>query len=369
MTTHPNEDYVKGPSFAGIAQLLEVHRAFHAMRVPKNRLKNRLYDITTYTGTQSASTKRPNAFLDKEMVGRLTRIVSGQLQRREAETDISYRIAAAAMAFLHYAKINVSFDFATYQQLIASRGNPAAENEIVNFRVANHLNPMDWARIASGEKNALDSATVSAVRQHFSYKLSSQGGISDSLGYWNMYYVFMLKLLTIYRNRRLSNVDKIKTFFDWQLRESLYSAICSMWALFLFSDKSNSKSFRKMDLAHAITLKQRLEDEVWDMLFLQQLKKYHTSSRDVWILCTINPDIAQIATCLLTTVDKEGTTGRFLSALYSPAEARTILASFLALEKKMTLPIDRAAQAKRFIAGLSKTKSDFEKTLALRQCN
>ncbi len=345
-----------------IGGLLKSQSAFHCNRVTANRL----YSPATYLPSRTPTQRRFHAMIDRSTVSKLSDMVQGRGIKRGDRTEIPWLTAAAAMAFLRMSQIDVTYSHTAYQ-VAASRKFPNAAGHSIDFQIACILDPSEWLHLAVGQKDQLSATAVQAIRNRCTVPDRQKDGFTHALRLWNMYSVYVLKLLHLYRVPSLTASDRFERFYQWQIHEAIFSNVCSVWAFFLLSDAPVSVNFKRLNDISASEQKMQLETIVWEIVSMQQLKPDMTGSNEPWILCTVDKDISQIATCVFPSVDREGTLKRSLLRLYPTADASRILSLYLNLEQTAKLPIGRDSHAEQFFRNLAQTQSELEQVLGIRQ--
>ena len=341
-----------------ISGLLKSQNAFHCVGIPQIRL----YSAATYLNSRNPAIRRVHALMDRATVSTLAELIRGRSIRRGNRTEMPWLTAAAAMAFFRVSGVDVTFNLNTYQ-VAAKRKHPDATTDIEDFRIAGMLEAQEWLDLSVGNKDRLNNASVAAARSRTTAPDVQKSSFTQTLSLWNMYYVYALKLLELYREPGLTGMERIDRFYKWQLQEAIFSSICSLWALFLLSDAPVSKSFKNLSAMTPDKTKAALENNVWDMVTLQQLKANISERKNTWILCTVDKDIQDIAACAFPVIDREGTLKRSLSQLYDARHVNPILSLYLELEQTAKLPVGRDSHAENFFRNLGRTQSGLEQKL------
>lgn len=345
-----------------ISGLLKSQNAFHCNRITANRL----YSPTTYLPSHTPTQRRFHARMDRSCVSRLSDMVQGREIKRGDRTEIPWLTAAAAMAFLRMSQIDATYCHTVYQ-VAANKKFPNAADHSIDFQIACILDPSEWLHLAVGQKDRLSAAAVLAVRNRFTIPDQQKDGFTHALRLWNMYSVYVLKLLQLYRTPSLTTIERFERFYQWQIREAIFSSVCSVWAFFLLSESPVSVNFRHLHDISTSDLKVRLETIVWEIVSMQQLKPDMTGSNEPWILCTVDKDVSRIAACVFPAIDREGTLKGNLLRLYAPEDANRILSLYLELEQTAKLPVGRDSHAEQFFRNLVQTQSALEQSLGIRQ--
>lgn len=340
--------------------LLKSQNALHCNRITANRL----YSPTTYLTARNPSQQRFHALLDRSTVSRLSDLVQGRRITPGDRSEIPWLTAAAAMAFLRISQIDVTFSQSAYQ-VAASRKIPNAAEDSINFRIASVLDPSEWLNLAVGQKDQLNITTVQMIRSRSAVPERNRDGFTQALRLWNMYTVYVLKLLQLHRDHSLTTVDRFQQFFEWQIREAIFSNVCSVWAFHLLSESPSSPGFRRWDSLSPTDLKMRLESTVWEIVSMQLLKSDMSGTTAPWILCTTDRDISQVAACVFPAVDREGTLKRSLLRLYPTGDASRILSLYLELEQTAKLPVGRDSHAEQFFRNLAHTQRYLEQRIGI----
>lgn len=217
------------------------------------------YDPAVYRD-QSARFGTSTALLvDRNVFSRWIDIVRG------VSPSADHRSAAAVLAFAQCAEIDVEPNIALYE-LAFTQGQDAAVDELVSFRLADHVHPGYWAEIALDRADVLGVLPDGVSLRETDLTID----FTMKLRRWRRNYVLALKIAEL-ELRGGNSVDRLLEMLSWMYRDFLLGGPALALAAHYLAPNSSRKRLLKglksPDRERAIA---GIRNAAWDLTLISE---------------------------------------------------------------------------------------------------
>lgn len=254
------------------------------------------YDPAVYRDQAARFDTSTALLVDRNVLTRWIDVVRG------AHPNIDHRMAAAVLAFAQCAEIDIEPNIALYE-LAFTRGQDAALEELLAFRLADHVHPGHWAEVALNRADAITELPESVSIRDKDLAID----FTMKLRRWRRNYVLALKIAEL-ELRGGSSVDRLLEFLSWMYTDFLLGGPALALAMHYLAPNSPRKrllkGLRSSDRDRALA---GIRNAAWDLMFLSEWEarvgKQETEARLV-LLTSFDQGLHRLARSV---VDVEGT--------------------------------------------------------------
>lgn len=253
------------------------------------------YDPVVYRD-QAARFETSTALLvDRNIVSRWIDMVRG------AHPTADHRVAAAVLAFAQCAEIDVEPNIALYE-LAFTQGQDAAVDELLAFRLADHVDPEYWAEIALDRADAIGELPDGVLLRETDLTID----FTMKLRRWRRNYILALKIAEL-ELRGGNSVDRMLEMVSWMYGDFLLGGPALALAAHYLAPNSPRKRLLKglksPDRERAIA---GIRNAAWDLTLVSEwairVEKQPSEARLV-LLASFDQGVHRLARSV---VDVEG---------------------------------------------------------------
>ena len=272
------------------------------------------FDLPTYILSTDIEFR---ALFDRNILSLLVHLATGEPLSGDEEAKRHGRVACACIAFCILAKILIEPSMALYEYA-STQGNTAAQNDYINFRAIDNVDPLIFIDIALGRSDRIPAEHLLEIQKNLaiSEDISPEPNFERRLRKWKLNYFYVLKMAALKRSG-LSPLESALEFQRWQFEDSFCNAVASIYCLAAVSHQPpKGKMLKGINSNNSITLKQGLENAAWDIYLIQRFKDFmilpHCPS---WSLWTFDIAVREITRMLFVRdgEDQEKQLNRFYS--------------------------------------------------------
>lgn len=254
------------------------------------------YDPVVYRD-QAARFETSTALLvDRNIVSRWIDMVRG------ANPTADHRLAAAVLAFVQCAEIDVEPNIALYE-LAFAQGQEAAVDELLAFRLADQVHPGYWAEIALDRADAIGELPDGVPIRETDLTID----FTMKLRRWRRNYILALKIAEL-ELRGGNSVDRMLEMLSWMYKDFLLGgpglALAAHYLAPNSSRKRLLKGLKSPDRERAIA---GIRNAAWDLTLVSEwairVEKQPSEARLV-LLASFDQGVHRLARSV---VDVEGT--------------------------------------------------------------
>lgn len=242
----------------GIARMLHDREVFAPTFVPQADAD--VYNPLLYRREDLQHDTTTILLADRNVVTRWLALLAGKTPTPQD------RLAAAIMVFAQSANILIEPNLALYEAAMAE-GSEEANQELVQFRIADNLDIKHWADLALGRKHKLSVpenqlATIPKKPEAINFEIR--------LRRWSRNYILLLKLAKL-ELRGLDRTRQITEFATWMYQDFIMGGPALIFALYYLTPNSERsglfKHLRSADRERALS---GIRNASWDLTLLSE---------------------------------------------------------------------------------------------------
>lgn len=228
---------------------------------------------------------------DRNVVTRWLALLAGKTPAPQA------RLAAAIMVFAQSANILVEPNLALYEAAVAG-GSEAANQELVQFRIADNLDIKHWIALALGRTQKLsipdnEIPTIPHNREYIDFEMR--------LRRWSRNYIILLKLAEL-ELKGLNRTRQITELASWMYQDFIMGGPVLIFAIYYLTPNSERsgllKNLRSADRERALS---GIRNATWDLTLLSEWIRRageHKQTNTLTLLCSLDRKLIVLARML-----------------------------------------------------------------------
>jgi len=167
------------------------------------------YDPAVYRDQSTRFETSTALLVDRNVLTRWIDVVRG------AQPKHDHRLAAAVLAFAQCAEIDIEPNIALYE-LAFTQGQAAAMDELLAFRLADHVHPGYWAELALSRADEIGELPNAVPMRESDVAID----FTIKLRRWRRNYILALKIAEL-ELQGGSSVDRILRLLSWMYKDFL----------------------------------------------------------------------------------------------------------------------------------------------------
>lgn len=179
-----------------------------------------------------------NVLLDNNILTRVIYLAKGnKIPSNETE---HYQLCCAIMCFFILGRFNIELNIALYEKTSKNSHSQAIE-DLYYFRIADHIHPMGYARLALGLSDEFSYEEIQRAKNiiNFNCRDTEESNYGKLLDDWMLKYLHLLKISALSKNT-LEDTEKARMFLEWISHDCSTSPGSIIFALLFFSPKRSS---------------------------------------------------------------------------------------------------------------------------------
>ena len=252
------------------------------------------YSFLEYAKERDIHNSQFHALFDLNVtlnVQRLARLKNADQSMKETAALLSLLIITDTL-------FEISFGMIEYAQI----NSESSACEVINlFHVADNVAPNLYADIALNRKSRLLESDLPEIED-------SHASFSPVLHYnWHMHYMGLLGLVVLSKGPGRP-VDKVCKYLEWMWSDFAFSAPCILFSLIYLSSKTFKGMFKDIGSGKPDLVLNGIRNAAWDLATAHYWSSRVTEavgSGSIWIFCTFDKALREIATNLLTDCDEQ----------------------------------------------------------------
>lgn len=248
-----------------------------------------------------------NVLMDNNIFTRVVNLAKGnKIPSTEAK---DYRFCCAVMCFFILGKFNIEPNIALYERTSKNSHSQAIE-DLYYFRVADHIHPMGYARLALGLTNEFSNEEIQSAKKIIdgNFRDTEESNYGKLLDDWKLIYLHLLKVTTLSKNT-LEDTENARLFLEWITHDCSTSPGSIIFALLFFSPKRSSlpTMIKKINTGNADTLIKGVKNAAWDLTYITKYRKLskNQSEQTIWFFCSNDNLLKIIARSLYLKEDQK----------------------------------------------------------------
>lgn len=248
-----------------------------------------------------------NVLMDNNIFTRVVNLAKGnKIPSTEAK---DYRFCCAVMCFFILGNFNIEPNIALYEKTSKNSHSQAIE-DLYHFRVADHIHPMGYARLALGLTDEFSNEEIQSAKKIIDgnsrdTKESNYGKLLDD---WKLKYLHLLKVTALSKNT-FEDTENVRVFLEWITHDCYTSPGSIIFALLFFSPKRRSlpAMIKKINTGNADTLIKGVKNAAWDLTYITKYRKLSKNQLDhtIWFFCSNDNLLKIIARSLYLKEDQK----------------------------------------------------------------
>jgi len=246
------------------------------------------YDWFTYQQQREVYGNKTYALFDLNMTTYVINIAMGKIKEVRPE----HRHAAALMVLMICADILIEPE-PSLNESNSSSDTKDGEDKLHQLRFADNLPISDYADFALGRIDRVDVGKLPKVLEG-----GHRATISTEVPIeFPLYRGYLLKMYQLLHDYRLKPAERVKDFWKWMWSRYQFDAVCSTYALLLFSSNITEISANTA----LESLEKKISNISWDFALVRnwarRLQK-QKERKEIWLLCTNDKKIKKYADLL-----------------------------------------------------------------------
>lgn len=244
-------------------------------------------------------------------------------------SDSLYKLVSAAMTFFIFTEVIIEPSLAVYEYGFY-KNHAVAKDDLVNFRVADHIHPQKFADIALGKALSVDFKELEIAKTYLvNFPETEETDFSKQLSLWELSYLFALKIAQLKKSNSLTPEQQMDVFYKWMVEETLFNAVASVFAsLYLSHNPPEKKMIKGIESLDTSKLYHGIQNAAWDLVYIAHWGKCIRQSPNniSWLLCSNDKAMRLIAKSLFVPEEQDEETSliNMLSICWNPNSARNI---------------------------------------------
>jgi len=294
-----------------------------------------MYNLEVFLTHHAIGGSRISALLDRNLFSRILDMAKG----KNVDTSKTSVVAAATMAFLIAAKVEIEFNICIYEGISSTRDRPTPDEEIKIFHIANNIHPTEYAEIALGNSTRISKKSLDDAQTTVSNNQASRKEFVDKpLTEWKRHRLILTKIVLLERDTSLARLEKLKALFQWSMEASFHDEMAIVFATIYFSENRPGKMFKKALSGFSNRCKKSIENTSWDLTYVSYWVRWSRSDHEkTWMFCSYDHVLLDIARARLSD------TRRSLFAKYweSADDVNQIISGFEEVENSIKMEGER----------------------------
>ena len=307
--------------------------------------------------------------IDRNLVSRVIKLIDGEVINPELSESKIWRLAAAVMVFALCGNIMIEPNISLYE-FCSKFSNDDALKNLRSFRIADNIHPQIYADIALGRSFHIPKKLIKEVDKKIGIVDISIDNFSKELDIYNRQYLYVLKMVIIKRDSKLSETEKFITFMDWMLSEAAYNAIIINYAILFFSSRKSIRIVKNINSANPDKFRDGIKNLTWDITYLDLFKKkFKNENSSVWILSSNDKLLMTTSRMLFVADDGVFSIAKFnelLSANYCKDDASKLFNIFEEHKKIINNCSNRNEHLDRFFSNIKGLTAEYERILGIK---
>jgi hypothetical protein len=221
---------------------------------------------------------------------------------RGANPTADHRLAAAVLAFAQCAEIDVEPNIALYE-LAFTQGQDAAVDELLAFRLADHVHPGYWAEIALDRADAISELPDGVPIRETDLTID----FTMKLRRWRRNYILALKIAEL-ELRGGNSVDRMLEMLSWMYGDFLLGGpALALAAHYLAPNSSRKRLLKGLKSPNRERAIAGIRNAAWDLTLISEwairVEKQPNEARLV-LLASFDQGVHRLARSV---VDVDGT--------------------------------------------------------------
>ncbi len=248
-----------------------------------------------------------NVLIDNNIFTRVVNLAKGNKIPSTETKD--YQFCCAVMCFFILGNFNIEPNISLYERTSKNSHSQAIE-DLYYFRVADHIHPMGYARLALGLTYEFSNEEIQSAKKIIdgNFRDTEESNYGKLLDDWKLKYLHLLKVTALSKNS-LEDTENARIFLEWITHDCSTSPGSIFFALLFFSPKRSSlpTMIKKINTGNADTLIKGVKNAAWDLTYItkyRKLSKNH-SEQTIWFFCSNDNLLKIIARSLYLKEDQK----------------------------------------------------------------
>jgi hypothetical protein len=241
------------------------------------------YDLFSYIDNDIESNDKVYAMMDRNLLHRVILLSKGASINVKKSQRKVWEVACASMAFFILGRIMIEPSLSLYEGNFYHVSEDSMD-DLYFFRIADNLHPMEYVNIALNRQDSINAYAISEAKNKVKPEVFNNSEFSKKLRDWKIYYLYILKAVSLMKSNNLSNTEKLVNYFNWMHKEVVFSSIAISYATILFSPHRKYKVIKHIFSNDYEKLHNGIKNAVWDLTHLDAWKKKVKMAKDFWIL-------------------------------------------------------------------------------------
>ena len=252
------------------------------------------YRIGDYIQHTRYGSEEVLALLDRNLISRAAGLASGHVVEAARSDSDSYRIAAACMAFLITADVQIEPNISLYE--LATCIDPREATDQLNaMRIADHIHPQAYLDVAISRAATIPPEVIAAAQRAATARAPEP--IADfemPLRHWRRHRCALAQVALLQRSDSLA-LSKMHQLIEWSATEGFFDAVAVCFAAILYGRRGPGgllRSIRSPSLSRCLA---SINNAAWDLTYVSHWIRYSQEPKRIWIFCTNDRMLARLA--------------------------------------------------------------------------
>ncbi len=231
-----------------------------------------------------------NVLIDNNIFTRVVDLAKGNKIPTEEKKAEVYRFCCAVMCFFILGRFNIEPNIALYEKASKNSHSQAIE-DLYYFRVADHIHPMGYARLALGLTNEFSNKEIQSAKKIIdgNFRDTEESSYGKLLDDWKLKYLHLLKVTALSKDT-LEDTENARIFLEWITHDCSTSPGSIIFALLFFSPKRSSlpTMIKKINNGNPDTLIKGIKNAAWDLTYITKYRKLSKNQLEqtIWFFCS-----------------------------------------------------------------------------------
>ena len=223
------------------------------------------------------------ALLDRNLVSRVVGLVGGQSVDHGSPEAETYRLAAACMAFLITARVEIEPNVAMHE--FAAFEETEVQDQIRRWRVADHVHPQAYLNLALRRDQELDSSALNHAQELVAGR-PKESLPRTQLRHYRRHYAALLQVAFLERSA-MAPEEKLRRVIEWSRDVGFFDGLAIGFAIVFFGRNRSGRMLKGVRSADGARCLEGVRNAAWDLTYLSYWVKYAQEQKSrIWIFAT-----------------------------------------------------------------------------------
>ncbi|MCR9093126.1 MAG: hypothetical protein NXI30_02810 [bacterium] len=255
------------------------------------------YSLIEYVNHEHVGGVPITAILDRNLISRAVRLALGGVVDHSTAASHTDRAAAACMAFLITAKIEIEPNISLYE-LAETKSVNDANAQLTDFRVADHIHPQAYLDVALGRAERIENWVRDEAIDVVNRRVGGRDHVDlgSPLLHWKRHRTALTRLAILDR-QETSGFKNLQKFIDWSLEPGFFDALAITFAVALFGRHRSRRMLRGIRSRDHERCEAAIRNTAWDLTYISywEARAKSTEGSRLWMFITNDRVCRQIA--------------------------------------------------------------------------